>query len=125
MCVDADPELGLFYIGAAADQGLSEAHEQLGRYYNQGVLVTANTTKAIRHLSISAYSGNVKALLQLSDIYLSGKGSPVDFEETYRLLCSAVSDDKQTLAALAERKKQLAEKLPTSVVQKIHLATDQ
>lgn len=124
-CVDADPELGLVFIKLAADQGLSEAHEQLGRYYNKGIFVAQNTVKAVRHLSTAAYSSNIKALLQLTDIYLSGAGHPIDFEDTYRLLCIAVVKDKQQLKSLELRKSQLAELLPASVVKRINLETDQ
>ena len=125
VCVDTDPELGLVYIKHAADQGLSEAHEQLGRYYNKGIFVAQNTVKAVRHLSTAAYSNNIKALLQLTDIYLSGSGSPIDFEDVYRLLCLAVVDDKQQLKSLKLRKSQLAELLPASVVKRINRETDQ
>lgn len=124
VCVSADPALGLVYIQDAAHQGLPEAHEQLGRYYDLGILVTKNIQKSIRHLSVAAYSGNVSALLRLTDIFLRDAGSPVDFEDTYRLLCSVVSDDKSVLQQVENRKTLLAKRLPKSVINKIHLATD-
>ena len=39
ICYDRDPKIGLLYMEKAAEQGLVEALEQLGRYYHEGRLV--------------------------------------------------------------------------------------
>ena len=36
ICYDRDPKIGLLYMEKAAEQGLVEALEQLGRYYHEG-----------------------------------------------------------------------------------------
>ncbi len=125
VCVNSNPRLGLEFVNQAAEQGLPEAHEQLGRYYHKGILVPTNITKAIRHLSMSAGLGNTPALLQLADIYLAGKGSPVDFEDTYRMLCSVVSDDRQEIALISKKRRAFAKLLPKSVITAIDIATDE
>ena len=54
VCVKKDVPLGLHYMQASADQGLSEALEQLGRYYHVGKFVQADVAQAILFLKYVA-----------------------------------------------------------------------
>lgn len=118
VCVDKDIELGLLYMKKAANQGLPEALEQLGRYYHIGKFMQKDNTKAILYLKEAAVLNNLNAQLRLGDMYLQGLGSPLDYPELYSLLHHSVTDDKKTHQRIAKTLTALADKMPEQVVAK-------
>ncbi len=76
VCVDAEPERGIYYMREAAAQGLAAALEQLGRYYSLGKLVQEDKKRAVIYLREASALGNLKAQLQLADLFIDGYGSP-------------------------------------------------
>ena len=118
VCTKKDIELGLHYMKLAADQGLPEALEQLGRYYHVGKFMQVDINKAVMFLKEAAVLKNLKAQLRLADLYNQGYGSPLDFPELYSLLHHAVTDDKKTHQRIALCLTKLAEKMPDHVVAK-------
>ncbi len=116
VCVKKDVPLGLHYMQASADQGLSEALEQMGRYYHIGKFVQIDVNQAIIFLKESAALNNLKAQLRLADIYLAGDGSPLDFPQLYVQLHQSVTDDKKQHKNIAMRLAKLADKMPERVV---------
>ena len=116
VCIKKDVPLGLHYMQAAADQGLSEALEQMGRYYHIGKFVQVDIQQAIIFLKESAALKNLKAQLRLANIYLAGHGSPLDFPELYAQLHQSVTDDKKEHQLIASHLSKLENKLPTRVV---------
>lgn len=118
VCVKKDIELGLRYMHDAANQGLPEAIEQIGRYYHIGKFMQVDIDKAILYLKEAAVLKNLKAQLRLADLYNQGYGSPLDFPELYSLLHHAVTDDKKTHQRIAKSLQALATKMPEHIVQK-------
>jgi|TARA_R110002060_G_scaffold75745_1_gene85636 TPR repeat protein len=116
VCVKKDVPLGLHYMQASADQGLSEALEQMGRYYHVGKFVQVDINQAIMFLKESAALNNLKAQLRLADLYLAGHGSPLDFPQLYTQLHQSVSDDKKEHKVIAQHLAKLAQKMPDRVV---------
>lgn len=116
VCVKKDVPLGLHYMQASADQGLSEALEQMGRYYHIGKFVQIDVNQAIIFLKESAALNNLKAQLRLADIYLAGDGSPLDFPQLYVQLHQSVTDDKKQHKNIAMQLAKLADKMPERVV---------
>jgi TPR repeat protein len=116
VCVKKDVPLGLHYMQASADQGLSEALEQLGRYYHVGKFVQTDINQAIIFLKESAALNNLKAQLRLANIYLSGDGSPLDFPQLYVQLHQSVTDDKKVPKNITSTLTKLAKKMPERVV---------
>ncbi|WP_246261275.1 tetratricopeptide repeat protein [Alteromonas ponticola] len=101
VCVDAEPTRGIEFIAAAAKQGLPEALEQLGRYYAKGTLVQEDKERAVVYLREASALGNLKAQIQLAELFIDGYGSPYDYEEAYHWLYNAVTDDKKVHARIA------------------------
>jgi len=118
VCIKKDVPLGLHYMQLAADQGLSEAIEQIGRYYHQGKFFQVDINKAIKYLKLAASVGNLKAQIRLAKIYNQGLGSPLDFPQLYAQLHSAVTSDKKQHREISYLLKQLANKMPERVVEK-------
>jgi len=116
VCVKKDVPLGLHFMQASADQGLSEALEQMGRYYHIGKFVQVDVNQAMMFLKESASLKNLKAQLRLADIYLAGHGSPLDFPQLYVQLHQSVTDDKKVHKNIAMHLAKLAEKMPERVV---------
>ncbi len=102
VCVDAVPERGVQFMRDAAQQGLPAALEQLGRYYAAGKLVQQDHRQAIIYLREASALGNLNAQLQLVKLFIEGHGSPYDYEDAYRWLFNAVTDDKNTHAKIAD-----------------------
>lgn len=102
VCTNADPERGIMFMRAAADQGLPEAFEQLGRYYAKGKLVQADKERAVVYLREGASLGNLKAQIQLAELFIDGYGSPYDFEDAYHWLYNAITADKTTHQRIAK-----------------------
>lgn len=116
ICTKKDVELGFYYMKLAADQGLAEGLEQLGRYYHLGKFVQVDINMAIRYLKAASSLNNLKAQLRLAEIYNQGLGSPLDYPILYSQLFHAISDDKQEHKKITELLLQLAIKLPEHVV---------
>ncbi|WP_281559599.1 tetratricopeptide repeat protein [Thalassomonas sp. RHCl1] len=116
VCVDKNIELGLHYMREAADQGLAEALEQLGRYYHIGKFMQVDIEKAIVFLRVAASQNNLKAQMRLADIYHQGFGSPLDYPMLYSQLHHSVTDDKKQHKKISKLLAQLAEKMPEHVV---------
>ena len=95
VCVDAAPERGITHMEDAADQGFPAALEQLGRYYANGILVQQDKERAIVYLREAAALRNLKAQIQLVELFLAGYGSPYDYEDAYRWLYHSVTNDKE------------------------------
>jgi len=114
--VKKDIELGLHYMHLAADQGLSEGLEQIGRYYHVGKFMQVDMMQAIVYLKAAAAMNNLAAQIRLVNIYEQGHGSPLDYPMLYSQLHHAVTDDKVVHKKIKQLKKQLATKMPTHVV---------
>ena len=94
VCVESDAVQGIFYMRQAANQGLPAALEQLGRYHATGKLVQQDKKRAVMYLREASALGNLKAQLQLAELFIDGYGSPYDFEDLYHWLYNAISSDK-------------------------------
>lgn len=116
VCVKKDVPLGLHYMREAADQGLPEALEQLGRYYHSGKFMQPDIRQAIIFLKEAASLNNLKAQIRLAEIYNAGEGSPLDFPELYAQLHHSVTDNKNTHRKISALLGELAEKMPERVV---------
>lgn len=116
VCVKKDIELGLYYMRLAADQGLAEGLEQMGRYYHVGKFMQVDIDQAILYLKAAASMNNLAAQMRLAAIYQQGYGSPLDFPELYSQLHHAITDDKATHKKIMQLKNQLAMKMPAHVV---------
>ena len=95
VCVDAAPKRGITHMEDAANQGFPAALEQLGRYYAKGILVQQDKERAIVYLREAAALHNLKAQIQLVELFLAGYGSPYDYEDAYRWLYHSVTDNKE------------------------------
>lgn len=94
VCVESNAVQGIFYMRQAANQGLPAALEQLGRYHATGKLVQQDKKRAVMYLREASALGNLKAQLQLAELFIDGYGSPYDFEDLYHWLYNAISSDK-------------------------------
>ncbi|MDF2177771.1 tetratricopeptide repeat protein [Aliiglaciecola sp. CAU 1673] len=101
VCVKRDVEKGIYYMNEAAEQGLPAALEQLGRYHAQGKLVQQDKERAVVMLREAASLGNLKAQIQLADLFIEGYGSPYDFVDAYHWLYNAVTGDDATHKKIA------------------------
>ena len=102
VCVDADPARGIPLMEDAAMQGFPAAMEQLGRYYANGKLVQQDIERGIVYLREAGSLGNLKAQIQLAELFLEGHGSPFDYEDTYHWLYNAVTNDEALHQKIAE-----------------------
>lgn len=116
VCVKKDIALGLHYMRLAADQGLVEGLEQMGRYYHVGKFVQVDIEQAILFLKAAASMNNLAAQMRLATVYQQGHGSPLDYPELYSQLHHAITDDKATHKKINQLKKKLAMKMPAHVV---------
>ncbi|MCI2283001.1 sel1 repeat family protein [Colwellia sp. MSW7] len=116
VCVKKDIELGLHYMRLAADQGLAEGLEQMGRYYHIGKFMQVDMEQAIIFLKAAASMNNLAAQMRLASIYQQGYGSPLDYPELYSQLHHAVTDDKAIHKKINQLKQNLATKMPIKVV---------
>ncbi|MDA7745886.1 flagellar protein MotX [Psychromonas sp.] len=118
VCVDRNVELGMFYIHEAAQQGLLAAIEQLGRYYNKGILVIEDKDRAITYLREAALQGHTKAQLSYIALLNEGYGSPYDYEEAYRALHNSVIASPKMKQQANQALVSLAQKMPEYAVRK-------
>ncbi|RUO22921.1 flagellar protein MotX [Aliidiomarina minuta] len=124
VCYDRDVELGVTYMKRAAEQGLAEAMEQLGRYYHTGQLVQKDLQRAILYLREASALGNLPAQKRFADILLSGYGSPLDYEAAYHYLHNSVTADRSQHSAIQRRLEKLAERLPPRIVERARSPLD-
>lgn len=118
VCYERNEELGVRYMEIAAEQGLPEALEQLGRYYHEGVLVQEDVERAILYLREASSLGSLPAQLRLADILIAGEGSPYDLEKAYQWLYQAVTADSANYQAIRTRLSAMAELMPARVVER-------
>lgn len=118
VCVKKDIPLGLHYMHLAADQGLPEGLEQLGRYYHIGKFMQVDINKAIVYLKTAASLNNLAAQMRLATLYDKGYGSPLDYPALYSQLHHSLTDDKATHNKISQLLTDLATKMPDNVVEK-------
>jgi TPR repeat protein len=118
VCVKKDILLGLHYMHLAADQGLPEGLEQLGRYYHIGKFMQVDINKAIVYLKTAASLNNLAAQMRLATLYDKGYGSPLDYPALYSQLHHSLTDDKATHNKISQLLTDLATKMPDNVVEK-------
>ncbi len=116
VCVPVDIERGWDLMNASALQGLPEALEQIGRYYQQGKFVQKDLAKARLYLQQAGAMGNLPAQIRLAELLASGNGSPVDMETVYRWLHHSVTADPDQHARIEKAMAQLASKMPEAVL---------
>jgi TPR repeat protein len=118
VCVPVNVERGWDLIEAAAKQGLPEALEQIGRYYQQGKFVQKDLAKAQQFLHEAGAMGNLNAQVRLAELLLSGAGSPVDYETVYRWLHHSVTADQNMHQRIQTALQKLAGRMPESVLKR-------
>lgn len=118
VCVKRDAPLGMYYIKQAANQGLLPAIEQLGRYYEKGILVQQNKDRAIVFYREAAMHGFFKAKVNYIRMLNDGYGSPVDYEDAYKALFHTVIANKKTKRQVEAMLAKLALKMPGHVVKR-------
>jgi TPR repeat protein len=116
VCVDRNVVRGMHYMKLAAEQGLPEGLEQLGRYYHIGHFVQKDVAQAITYLREAAVMGNLKSKIRLVEIFLQGQGSPYDYEDAYRWLHHSIIADKKTHTKAAKLLTKLAKLMPAKAV---------
>ena len=117
ICVKKDIPLGLHYMHLAADQGLAEGLEQLGRYYHIGKFMQVDIDRAVMYLKTAASLDNLKAQMRLARIYQEGYGSPLDYPALYSQLHHSLTDDKVTHKKISQLLATLADKMPRQVIE--------
>jgi TPR repeat protein len=117
ICVKKDIPLGLHYMRLAADQGLAEGLEQLGRYYHIGKFMQVDIDRAIVYLKTAASLNNLPAQMRLADLYNQGFGSPLDFPALYSQLHHSLTDDKAIHKEISKLLANLATKMPSKVIE--------
>jgi hypothetical protein len=118
VCVDRNVERGLYFIQLAAEQGLPEALEQMGRYYHIAKFVQKDLDKALIYLREAASMGNLKAQMRLVSLFNQDIGSPTDYEQAYRWLFNSVTADKKTHKRINLLLTKLERRMPQSVVKR-------
>tara|TARA_R110001599_G_scaffold97101_1_gene250567 strand:+ start:55028 stop:55681 length:654 start_codon:yes stop_codon:yes gene_type:complete len=124
VCVSPEPERGIDFIRQAADQGLPEGLEQLGRYYAQGKLVQQDKARAVVFLREASMLGNQKAQIELAELFIDGYGSPYDYEDAYHWLYNAVTNDKKTHQKIASCLTKLEKLMHPKAVRKAKRSLD-
>ena len=117
VCVEADAELGMYYIRAAAQQAQPRALEQLGRYYVKGQFVQQDIARGLPLLQQSAQLGFLPAKLQWAQLLVQGYGSPYDYQAAYTSLYASITGDSNTHSQLRRLLTQLASMMPSHVVE--------
>ncbi len=117
VCVKKDIPLGLHYMHLAADQGLAEGLEQLGRYYYMGKFMQVDIERAIVYLKTAASLNNLAAQMRLAGIYEQGYGSPLDYPALYSQLHHSLTDDKVIHKKISVLLSDLASKMPSKVIE--------
>lgn len=112
VCVDRNVELGIYYIRESAQQGLLAAIEQLGRYYNNGTLVTKDKNRAVRYFREAALQGHLGAKINYIKLLNQGYGSPYDYEDAYQVLYNSIIEKTATKKEAEKLLASLAMKMP-------------
>lgn len=123
VCVERDAPLGVHYIEESAKQGLLPAIEQLGRYYEKGILVQQDKERALTFYREAALQGFLKAQINYVEMLNEGYGSPLDYEDAYKALFHSVIGNKKTLQKAQKSLAQLAEKMPEHIVRRARIET--
>jgi len=123
VCVDRDAKLGMYYIEQAAKQGLLAALEQLGRYYNKGILVFENKDKALTYFREAALQGHLQAQINYITLLNEGYGSPHDYEDAYRVLYNNVIQDPNTKKKAKILLTKLSKNMPDYVIKRAQQAS--
>ncbi|MCP4326119.1 MAG: sel1 repeat family protein [Alteromonadales bacterium] len=118
VCVERNAPLGMHYIKQAAKQGLLPAIEQLGRYYEKGILVHQNKERAITYYREAALQGFLNAQLNYVRMLNEGHGSPVDYEDAYGALSNSIIADKKIKKIVQRMLSELASKMPENVIKR-------
>lgn len=118
VCIERNAPLGMHYIKLAAKQGLLPAIEQLGRYYERGTLVEQDKHRAVIYYREAALQGFLRAQLNYVRLLIDGYGSPVDYEDAYRVLHHHVIHDKSLKKKTRTLLSKLALKMPEHVVKR-------
>ncbi|GLS90876.1 sodium-type flagellar protein MotX [Psychromonas marina] len=118
VCVDRDASLGIHYIKESAKQGLLPAIEQLGRYYEKGILVHQNKERAIIYYREAALQGFLNAQINYVQMLNQGYGSPLDYEQAYSALFHSVISDKKTQQKATKLLSLLANKMPENILKR-------
>lgn len=117
VCVDRDSKLGMYYIREAAQQGLLAAIEQLGRYYERGILVSPDKNRAIKYFREAALQGHLQAQISYIRLLNQGYGSPYDYEDAYRALFNSVIEDPKLNKQAQRELAKLGNKMPGYAIQ--------
>jgi len=117
VCVKKDVPLGLHYMHLAADQGLAEGLEQLGRYYHIGKFMQIDIDRAIVYLKTAASLNNLAAQMRLANIYEEGYGSPLDYPALYSQLHHSLTEDRVIHKKISGLLSDLASKMPSKVIE--------
>ena len=102
----------------AAEQGLAEALEQLGRYYHIGRFVQTDTAQALIYLGQASSLDNTNAKLRFAQLLVDGHGSPYQYQQAYAWLHHSVISDRKQHKQAQQLLQQLAQLMPTKVVQR-------
>lgn len=116
VCIKPNAELGVKFMWDAANQGLAPALEQLGRYYWKGTLVQKDLLKAETLMREAASLGFQRAQIEWVEMLLQGLGSPLDYEEAYHWLHSAVIGDKAKHQKATSLLNQLGNRMPANAI---------
>ncbi len=116
VCIKPNAELGVKFMWEAANQGLAPALEQLGRYYWKGTLVQKDLLKAETLMREAASLGFQRAQIEWVEMLLQGLGSPLDYEEAYHWLHSAVIGDKAKHQKATSLLNRLGNRMPANAI---------
>lgn len=116
VCIKPNAELGVKFMWEAANQGLAPALEQLGRYYWKGTLVQKDLLKAETLMREAASLGFQRAQIEWVEMLLQGLGSPLDYEEAYHWLHSAVIGDKAQHQKATSLLNRLGNRMPANAI---------
>ncbi|WKE64990.1 flagellar protein MotX [Gallaecimonas kandeliae] len=119
VCVPTNVTLGISYMEKAADQGLPEALEQLGRYYATGKWVQIDMHRAMVLLRMANKAHYLKATLRFADLASKGYGVPEDREQALEELKNAVIPNRDQWRQAQRLIARLEKQLPPSVVARI------
>ncbi|MCM2678472.1 tetratricopeptide repeat protein [Echinimonas agarilytica] len=116
VCVDKNVNLGMDFIHQSANQGLPDALEQLGRYYNEGRFVRKDKNRATEYFYAASSVGHLRAQMQLIELYNAGYGAPHDYYYAYHWLHNAIIEQGKDQQKAEQLLAQLSKKMPETVV---------
>ena len=98
-----DPDEGLKWLRASAEQGYRQACRRLGDEYLHAEVSDFTTQQAIHWLSRAAALGDASACASLGDLYLLGHGEGMYAKGKGRLTIRRIEPDKRTAVSWLER----------------------